>query len=229
MGQLGRSKSSPPRDSRRCAKQAKARGLDDQCQLRPQVNLPEFLAYCRAASCLFMRDLTRSGRRRWTDHARSIAVPAAGMVDASRDPLAVGASACAEPRATIATDAPSPTHRGTPSDAAALRLEPNELEPTIAEIEAMIAAAQGADAHDKYLTAWRAELSADERRRSKKNLEAFVAEAGASLRECASARCRAVVWPATSSPRGLRRSSQLAKLATDSPCRQSIFVAFSMV
>jgi len=57
---------------------------------------------------------------------------------------------------------------------------PNELEPTVAEIEAMMAAAQDADGHDKYLTAWRAELSADERRRSERNLEAFVAEARAS-------------------------------------------------
>ena len=56
-------------------------------------------------------------------------------------------------------------------------------EPTLAEIEAVMARAQEADGNDRYLDAWRRELSDEERERSQQNLAAFVAEVRAGLRE----------------------------------------------
>jgi len=56
-------------------------------------------------------------------------------------------------------------------------------EPTLAEIEMAMAASQDAEGNDVYLEAWRASLSPVERRRSRENLQAFITQARASLRD----------------------------------------------
>jgi hypothetical protein len=62
-------------------------------------------------------------------------------------------------------------------------MEDEEREPTLTEIEAVMARAQDAEGNDRYLDAWRRELSEEDRKRSQENLAAFVDEVRAGLRE----------------------------------------------
>jgi hypothetical protein len=54
---------------------------------------------------------------------------------------------------------------------------PDEREPTLEEIEAVMAAAQDADGNDIYLEKWRASLTEEQRTRNQERLRAFIASA----------------------------------------------------